>query len=51
MPGMPFPKQSKPLHIFYPRMIDLQVEYTAKRKTGSFEIHRQTGRPAIRAVV
>lgn len=25
-----FPKQSKPLHIFYPRMVDLQVEYTRK---------------------
>src|SRR5579872_427011 len=30
MPGQPFPKQSKPLHIFYPRMVDLQVEYTRK---------------------
>jgi hypothetical protein len=30
MPGQPFPKQSKPLHIFYPRMIDLQQEYTRK---------------------
>jgi hypothetical protein len=26
--GMPFPKQSKPLHIFFPRMVDMQVEYT-----------------------
>lgn len=25
-----FPAQSKPLHIFYPRMVDLQVEYTRK---------------------
>jgi hypothetical protein len=25
-----FPTQSKPLHIFYPRMVDLQVEYTRK---------------------
>jgi hypothetical protein len=25
-----FPKQSKPLHVFYPRMVDLQVEYTRK---------------------
>jgi hypothetical protein len=24
------PTQSKPLHIFYPRMVDLQVEYTRK---------------------
>jgi hypothetical protein len=30
MPGQEFPKQSKPLHIFYPRMIDLQVQYTRK---------------------
>ena len=25
-----FPTQSKPLHIFYPRMVDLQCEYTRK---------------------
>jgi hypothetical protein len=25
-----FPTQSKPLHIFYPRMVDLQVEYAKK---------------------
>ncbi len=25
-----FPNQSKPLHIFYPRMVDLQCEYTRK---------------------
>ena len=25
-----FPKQSKPLHIFYPRMVDLQLDYTRK---------------------
>jgi len=28
--GMAFPNQSKPLHIFYPRMVELQVEYTRK---------------------
>jgi hypothetical protein len=28
--GVKFPKQSKPLHIFYPRMVDLQVEYARK---------------------
>ncbi len=30
VPGMAFPTQSKPLHIFYPRMVGLQVEYTRK---------------------
>ncbi len=34
VPAMPsgaeIPNQSKPLHIFYPRMVDLQVEYTHK---------------------
>jgi len=25
-----FPKQSKPLHIFYPRMVSLQLDYTRK---------------------
>ena len=30
VPGADFPTQSKPLHIFYPRMVDLQVEYTHK---------------------
>jgi hypothetical protein len=30
VPGQEFPRQSKPLHIFYPRMIDLQVEYAHK---------------------
>ena len=25
--GMDFPTQSKPLHIFYPRMVDLQTQY------------------------
>ncbi len=25
-----FPKQSKPLHIFFPRMVELQVEFTRK---------------------
>jgi hypothetical protein len=25
-----FPQQSKPLHIFYPRMVELQLEYTRK---------------------
>jgi hypothetical protein len=29
VPG-PVPTHSKPLHIFYPRMVDLQVEYTRK---------------------
>jgi hypothetical protein len=29
VPG-PVPSQSKPVHIFYPRMVDLQVEYTRK---------------------
>ncbi len=28
--GAAFPTQSKPLHIFHPRMVDLQVEYTRK---------------------
>ncbi len=28
--GMRFPTQSKPLHIFHPRMVDLQCEYTRK---------------------
>ena len=28
--GMRFPTQSKPLHIFYPRMVNLQCEYTRK---------------------
>ena len=28
--GVDFPKQSKPLHIFFPRMIDLQAEYARK---------------------
>ena len=27
-PGTPFPTQSKPLHIFYPRMVELQAVYT-----------------------
>lgn len=26
--GVAFPTQSKPLHIFYPRMVELQAEYT-----------------------
>ncbi len=26
--GAPLPTQSKPLHIFYPRMVDLQVKFT-----------------------
>jgi hypothetical protein len=26
--GAPLPNQSKPLHIFYPRMVDLQLQYT-----------------------
>ncbi len=30
LPGMDMPKQSKPLHIFYPRMIELQQEYARK---------------------
>jgi hypothetical protein len=31
VPSLPeFPKQSKPLHIFYPRMVSLQLEYTRK---------------------
>jgi hypothetical protein len=31
VPALPqFPTQSKPLHIFYPRMVDLQCDYTRK---------------------
>ena len=31
VPSLPqFPQQSKPLHIFYPRMVELQREYTRK---------------------
>ncbi|HEY3839179.1 MAG TPA: hypothetical protein VGL72_21540 [Bryobacteraceae bacterium] len=31
VPALPqFPQQSKPLHIFYPRMVDLQCDYTRK---------------------
>jgi hypothetical protein len=30
VPGLDFPTQSKPLHILWPRMVDLQVEYTRK---------------------
>jgi hypothetical protein len=29
-PGIAFPTQSKPLHIFYPRMVELQAEYARK---------------------
>ena len=28
--GIKFPRQSKPLHIFFPRMVDLQAEYARK---------------------
>ncbi len=28
--GVKFPRQSKPLHIFFPRMVDLQAEYARK---------------------
>lgn len=28
--GVAFPTQSKPLHIFYPRMVELQLEYTRR---------------------
>lgn len=28
--GVEFPKQSKPLHLFHPRMVELQAEYAAK---------------------
>jgi hypothetical protein len=31
VPALPeFPTQSKPLHIFYPRMVELQLDYTRK---------------------
>ncbi len=30
VPGMSFPTQSKPLHIFYPRLVELQAEYAHK---------------------
>lgn len=28
--GVAFPKQSKPLHVFFPRMVDLQADYARK---------------------
>jgi hypothetical protein len=28
LPGLPMPTQSKPLHIFHPRMVDLQRQFT-----------------------
>jgi hypothetical protein len=30
VPGIEMPQHSKPLHIYYPRMIDLQTQYTRK---------------------
>lgn len=33
VPGMDFPTQSKPLHIFFPRMVELQTEYVHKVMT------------------
>jgi hypothetical protein len=30
VPGMAMPQHSKPLHIYYPRMVELQAEYTRK---------------------
>ncbi len=30
LPGQPIPTQSKPLHIFHPRMVELQQQYTSQ---------------------
>lgn len=44
--GARIPTQSKPLHIFYPRMVDLQLEYTRKVLDGL----RLKGNPVLAMV-